>query len=97
MRMTSEREAEAERFPSWSDTIEALTYADLMIDGEIRPWLDGCGRVSVTLVMWLARVLGAPLPLFATSKEVHKMTIRDFNRHRLNFLESIRRAELEHP
>ncbi len=90
-------ESAEKRFPSWTDTIEALTYADLMTDGEIRPWLDGCGRVSVALVMWLARVLGAPLPLFATSKEVHKMTIRDINKHRLYFLESIRRAELEHP
>lgn len=90
--------AHAEKtFPSWSATIEALTYADLMVDGEIRPWLDGCGRVAVALVMWLARVLGAPFPLFATSKEVHKMTIRDINKHRLYFMESIRRAELEHP
>ena len=85
------------RFPSWSDTIEAMAYADLMTDGELRPWLDGCGRVAVALVMWIAHVLGAPLPLFAESKEVHKMTIRDLDRHRLYFLESIRRAELEHP
>ena len=85
------------RFPSWSDTIEAMAYADLMIDGEIRPWLDGCGRVATALVMWIARMLGAPLPLFAASKEVHKMTMRDFDRHRLYLLESIRRAEVEQP
>jgi len=85
------------RFPSWNDTIEAMAYADLMTDGELRPWLDGCGRVATALVMWIARVLGAPLPLFAASKEVHKMTIRDLERHRLYFLESIRRAEMETP
>ncbi len=86
-----------ERFPSWNDTIEAIAYADLMTDGELRPWLDGCGRIATALVMWIARVLGAPLPLFATSKEVHKMSIRDIDKHRLYFLESIRRAELECP
>ncbi len=85
------------RFPSWGDTIEALAYADLMTDGEIRPWLDGCGRMATALVMWIAHLLGAPLPLFASSKEVHKMSMRDFDRHRLYFLECIRRAELEHP
>lgn len=85
------------RFPSWTDTIEAMAYADLMMDGELRPWLDGCGRVAVALVMWIASSLGAPPPLFAASKEVHKMTLRDLDRHRLYFLESIRRAELEHP
>jgi hypothetical protein len=69
-----------ERFPSWNDTIEAMAYADLMTDGELRPWLDGCGRVATALVMWIARVLGAPLPLFAASKEVHKMTMRDLDK-----------------
>src|SRR3989344_4830043 len=42
------------RFPSWSYTIEAMAYADLMTDGELRPWLDGCGRVAVALVLWIA-------------------------------------------
>jgi hypothetical protein len=72
-----------------------MAYADLMIDGELRPWLDGCGRVAATLVMWIARTLGAPLPLFDTSKEVHKMTIRDLDRHTGYFLKCIRRAEAE--
>ena len=85
------------RYPSWNDTIEAMAYADLMTDGELRPWLDGCGRVATALVMWIARTLGAPLPLFTQRKSVHKMTIRDLDRHRLYFLESIRRAEQEHP
>ncbi|HTM69100.1 MAG TPA: hypothetical protein VL426_07490 [Candidatus Binatia bacterium] len=84
-------------YPSWNDTVEAMAYADLMTDGELRPWLDGCGRVAVALVMWLARSLGAPLPLFAASKQVHKMTFRDLDKHRLYFLESIRRAEQECP
>ncbi len=86
-----------ERHPSWNHVIEAMAYADLMTDGELRPWLDGCGRLATVLVMWLARTFGAPLPLFASSKEVHKMTIRDLDRHRLYFLECIRRAEQEHP
>lgn len=85
------------RFPSWGDTLEAMAYADLMTDGELRPWLDGCGRVATALVMWIARATGAPLPLFAASKEVHKMTYRDLDRHRLYFLECIRRAEQECP
>ncbi len=85
------------RHPSWNDVIEIMAYADLMTDGELRPWLDGCGRLATVLVMWLARTLGAPLPLFAASKEVHKMTIRDLDRHRLYFLECIRRAGQEHP
>jgi hypothetical protein len=86
-----------DRFPSWNDTVEAMAYADLMTDGELRPWLDGCGRVATALVVWLARALGAPLPLFSQSKEVHKMTMRDLDKHRLYFLECIRRAEMECP
>ncbi len=85
------------RFPSWNDTIEAMAYADLMTDGELRPWLDGCGRIATAIVMWIARCAGAPLPLFAASKEVHKMTYRDLDKHRLYFLECIRRAEMECP
>lgn len=85
------------RYPSWSDTLEAMAYADLMTDGELRPWLDGCGRVATALVMWIARVTGARLPLFSESKEVHKMSIRDLDKHRLYFLESIRRAEQQCP
>ncbi len=84
-------------FPSWGDTLEAMAYADIMTDGELRPWLDGCGRVAMTLVMWIARVLGAPLPLFAANREVHKMTYRDIDKHRLYFLECIRRANAECP
>jgi len=86
-----------ERFPSWGDALEAMAYADLMTDGELRPWLDGCGRVATALVMWIARTLGVPLPLFAANKEVHKMTYRDLDRHRLYLLECIRRAESECP
>jgi hypothetical protein len=85
------------RYPSWSDTLEAMAYADLMTDGELRPWLDGCGRVATALVMWIARVTGSRLPLFSESKEVHKMSIRDLDKHRLYFLESIRRAEQQCP
>lgn len=81
------------RAPSWKDTLEVMVYADMMMDGELRPWLDGCGRIAVTLVMWLARTLGAPLPLFDESKEVHKLTMRDFDRHVSYFIQCIRHAE----
>jgi len=86
-----------DHFPSWGDTLEAMAYADLMTDGELRPWLDGCGRVATALVMWITRTLGVPLPLFAPNKEVHRMTYRDLDRHRLYLLECIRRAESECP
>lgn len=90
------RRAES-NYPSWIDTLEAMAYADIMIDGELRPWLDGCGRVATALVMWIARTLGAPLPLFAANKEVHRMTYRHLDKHRLYLLECVRRAKAEFP
>lgn len=87
----------AQKRKSWKDALNALAYADLMMDGELRPWLDGCGRVTTALVMWLSRVTGVALPLFAESKEVHKMTIRDLDRHVQYFVKCIRNAELQVP
>lgn len=31
-----------------------LAFADVELDGEIHPWLDGCGRLSTAVVMWLS-------------------------------------------
>lgn len=69
MRRASEGEAEAERFTSWGDTIEAFTYADLMMP--IRSWLECLWlRLSCACHVACARTAHR-LPLFATSKEVY--------------------------
>ncbi|MEA3249051.1 MAG: hypothetical protein U9Q03_01690 [Patescibacteria group bacterium] len=86
-----------EHHPSWHHAIEAMAYADLMIDGELRPWIDGCGRIATALVMWVARMLGVPQPLFAENKEVHRMTYRDMDDHIQYLLERISCAEEECP
>lgn len=64
-----------------------MAWADLMMDGEIHPWMDGCGRVSTALVMWLAATaharVGLPIapPLFAESKDAHYAAIRHLDDH----------------
>ncbi|MBI2109480.1 MAG: hypothetical protein HYT93_04955 [Parcubacteria group bacterium] len=56
---------------------ELLAFADLMIDGEIHPWSDGCGRISTAVVMWLSVVSGcSKLPIFGT-REKHYASIRE--------------------
>lgn len=58
-----------------------MAYADVMMDGELHPWMDGCGRVSTALVMCIARALGAAPPLFAETKDGHYAAIRDLWPH----------------
>lgn len=67
-------------------------YADVMMDGEVHPWLDGCSRVSTALVMWIAASFGATPPLFAETKAAHYETIRDIDAHEEYFLSCIRRS-----
>jgi hypothetical protein len=55
---------------------ELLAFADLMIDGKIHPWSDGCGRHATAMVMWLSIVLDTGrLPKFAT-RDHHYHAIR---------------------
>lgn len=76
-------------------TAAVMAYADLMMDGELHPWMDGCGRVSTALVMAIARALGAPPPLFAETKDGHYATIRDLMPHTEYYVAAMRRgAEL---
>ncbi len=58
-----------------------LATADYMIDGQIHPWADGCGRHSTAVVMWLS-LLAPPegLPIFETREE-HYSTIRNLSGH----------------
>lgn len=60
---------------------ELLAYADHMIDGEIRPWADGCGRNATASVMWLSLLsTDFKLPVFGNRDE-HYATIHDLAEH----------------
>ncbi|HTM67682.1 MAG TPA: hypothetical protein VL426_00125 [Candidatus Binatia bacterium] len=74
-----------------------MAYADLMMDGELHPWMDGCGRVSTALVMAVARSLGLPPPLFAETKDGHYATIRDLMPHTEYFVAAMRRGAEHRP
>ena len=79
------------------DTWEAarvMAYADFMMNGEVHPWMDGCGRVSTTLVMAIARELGVDPPLFAETKEGHYATILDIDLHTAYLARCIERPRL---
>jgi len=69
-----------------------MAYADLMMDGELHPWMDGCGRVSTALVMFISRLLGLPPPLFAETKDLHYAAIRDQWEHTIYYVEALRRG-----
>lgn len=76
---------------------QTMAYADLMMDGEIHPWIDGCGRISTALVMYVARYLEAPLPLFSPNREEHYASINDIGAHTDYFRRAIERAKNEIP
>lgn len=82
------RAAAARRFPpgpendpEGRDLARIMAYADVMLDGEVHPWLDGCSRVATAAVMWIAASFGTVPPLFAPTKPEHYETIRDIDRH----------------
>jgi hypothetical protein len=62
------------------DPEELLAFADFMIDTEIHPWVDGCGRHATATVMWLAALVGLRPPVFGPREE-HYRAIRDINTH----------------
>lgn len=70
-----------------------MAYADVMMDGELHPWMDGCGRVSTALVMCIARALDARPPLFAETKDGHYATIRDLWPHTEYFAAAMLRGD----
>lgn len=76
---------------------QTMAYADLMMDGEIHPWIDGCSRISTALVMYIARYLEAPLPLFSPNREEHYASITDIGAHTDYFRRAIERAKNEVP
>lgn len=64
-----------------------LAFADLMLDGEIHPWNDGCGRIATATVMWLSVVVchykwpsRIIVPSFDT-REVHYLSNHDLEGH----------------
>ncbi|OGF81735.1 hypothetical protein A2930_04010 [Candidatus Giovannonibacteria bacterium RIFCSPLOWO2_01_FULL_45_34] len=60
---------------------ELLAYADHMIDGEIHPWADGCGRSATAAVMWLSLLsLDFVFPVFGERSE-HYAAIHDLTEH----------------
>lgn len=67
--------------PFGDQIAELLAWADVIMDGEVHPWLDGCSRVSTALVMWLAASFGAPPPLFSPDRREHYSTITDLAAH----------------
>jgi hypothetical protein len=63
------------------DPADVLAYADYMIDGQIHPWADGCGRNATAVLMWLSLLLShCHLPVFGTRDE-HYRSIRDLPAH----------------
>lgn len=70
-----------------------MAYADVMMDGELHPWMDGCGRVSTALVMCIARTLAVPAPLFAETKDGHYATIRELWPHTEYFAAALLRGD----
>ncbi|MBI5153571.1 MAG: hypothetical protein HZA36_03895 [Parcubacteria group bacterium] len=62
---------------------ELLAFADLMIDGEIHPWADGCARNATATIMWLSLITSPSSPLLPVfkSREEHYATIRDLGAH----------------
>jgi hypothetical protein len=76
----------------------ALAHADMMMDGEVHPWIDGCSRVSTALCMWLAALYGGALPLFAPTKDEHYAPLRQgIAAHERYFEACLARAESEVP
>lgn len=75
-----------------------LAQADMLMDGEIHPWIDGCSRVSTALCMWLAALYGGALPLFAPTKDEHYAPLRQgLEAHGRYFKECLARADAEAP
>ena len=80
-------EGEMTRHARTAMVARMMAWADLMMDGEIHPWMDGCGRVSTALVMWIAATAHARVgippapPLFAETKDAHYAAIRDYDGH----------------
>lgn len=76
---------------------KVLAYIDVMQDGEIHPWMDGCGRVSTAHVMWVCAAFGVDPPLFAPTKDEHYANIRDLEAHTQYYLKCFERAKAECP
>lgn len=70
----------------------SMAYVDVMMDGEVHPWLDGCSRVATTFVMWIAASFRVRPPLFAPTKAAHYERIRDVDAHVAYFLECAARS-----
>lgn len=98
-RMNVVRHACTEKISGTLSELAAQTfgYADTMMDGEIHPWIDGCSRISTALVMYIARYLKAPLPLFSPNREEHYASITDISAHTAYFRRAIERAKNEVP
>ncbi|MEK7560143.1 MAG: hypothetical protein AAB522_02495 [Patescibacteria group bacterium] len=62
-----------------------LAFADLMIDGEIHPWNDACGRSATAAVMCLSLLVDPKeIPIFGERNEHHK-SIHDLQEHTAYF------------
>jgi hypothetical protein len=62
---------------------EVIAFADYMVDGEIHPFADGCGRVATALIMWLSLVLPSERLPRLRERDEHYAAIRtrDFCKH----------------
>ncbi len=89
------REIHVEPHPA--DLAQMMSYVDVMMDGELHPWMDGCGRVCTAAVMWIAAVHGSTPPLFAPTKDEHYKDIRDLDKQAEYFLQCFGRADVECP
>lgn len=71
---------------------ELLVYADHMIEPEIHPWADGCGRNATATVMWLSLLVpGWQLPVFGTRDE-HYENIHNLESHTHYYQQCLDRA-----
>lgn len=87
----------AAQAPDPEAAARVMAYADLMMDGELHPWMDACGRVSTALCMWISAYLDVSPPLFAPTKKEHYASIRDIDLHTKYFREAMHRADREEP
>jgi hypothetical protein len=74
------------------DVAVRLAEVDLIMDAEVHPWRDGCGRVTTALIMWVSGVLEVAPPLFAETYEGHIATYGDSDAHKAYLMQCLERG-----
>jgi hypothetical protein len=79
-----------------SSVLPIMSYADVMMDGEVHPWCDACSRVATAVVMWIAAFMQTTPPLFGPREE-HYASIQDLQAHERYLAACVERADAEAP